>query len=54
MIEYDDWLYKNVCPWCDELLDEVDHSLGCPNPKEPLTDRAKKLADFVESILLAT
>ena len=41
--DYDDFLYHNICPWCDENYKTVNHSLGCPNPKSQLSDRGKKI-----------
>ena len=46
--DYDDWLYHNICPWCNENYKTVNHSLGCPETKYPLSDRAKKLLAFLE------
>ena len=47
---YDDFLYHNICPWCEERYDKVNHSGGCPNPmpKCQLSDRAKKLLVFTK------
>ena len=47
---YEDFLYHNICPWCEERYDKVNHGLGCPKPmpKEQLSDRAKKILAFTE------
>jgi len=42
---YNDYLYHNICPWCDKRYDEVNHTLGCPDPKpeNQMSERAKLL-----------
>ncbi len=46
---YDDFLYHNICPWCEERYDKVNHAAGCSNAtKHPLSDRAKRILAFTE------
>jgi hypothetical protein len=54
MSDYDDWEYHNVCPWCDELYKDVNHQLGCPDPKPeaewgPRAKRLKLVVDLITS-----
>ena len=41
---------NDVCPWCYELYDKVDHGLGCPDPlpDDKLSDESLKLKRFNE------
>ncbi len=41
--DYDDFLYHNICPWCNENYKTVNHDAGCPDPKGPLSGRGKKV-----------
>ena len=45
---YDDWLYHNICPWCEERYDKVNHTGGCTETKYPLSNRAKKILAFTK------
>ena len=42
--------YETHCIWCEELYAEVNHELGCPEPKLPLSEAAKRQLKINEAL----